>query len=261
MYLKVFKYHLPALIIIGVVALAGYYAYPHLPDLIPTHFDIAGNPDHYSEKGTFGYLFFVLDLVFFFFIFGIDILYFYRIFEGKMMAATNWFMQSIMGVIYLSAVAFPLGIIDNFLEGMVVGLGIIGIVFTSLYLNAKSKLDEETIGLENSPYFERVKLSPIMLPLFFARPYFPNYIIQTREELRILGTLYDFRRKWDDIKIVRDKSPFRGSLFPIKLSTKFNGIVEIVMKKRSSTVVITPEDREAFVKCANGFLSDRDRGA
>ena len=60
MYLKVFKYHLPALVIIGVVALIGYYAYPHLPDLIPTHFDIAGNPDHYSEKGTFGYLFFVL---------------------------------------------------------------------------------------------------------------------------------------------------------------------------------------------------------
>ncbi len=260
MYLKVFKYHLPALIIIGVVALIGYYAHPHLPDLIPTHFDIAGNPDHYSEKGEFECVFFGFMLAFFLFILAFDIFYFYRVFQGKIMAATNWGMQGIMGIIYLSAIAFPLGIIDNFLEGMVVGLGIIGIVFTSLYLNIKSKLDEEIVGLDTSPYFERVKLSIIMMPLFFARPYFPNYIIQTKEELRILGTLYDFRLKWDDIKIIRDKNPFRASFFPIKLATKFSGVVEIVLKNRRSSVIITPENREAFIKSANGFLSDPTNG-
>jgi hypothetical protein len=161
-----------------------------------------------------------------------------------------------MAVIYLSSIAYPLGIIDNFLEGMAAGLGIMGIVFASLYFKAKNNLDAGVLGLESSPYFERVKLAPIMIPLFFARPYFPNYIIQTREELMILGTLYDFRRKWDEIESVSDKSLFKASFFPIKLATKFSGVVEIVMKKRRTTVIITPEDKEAFMKSADAFLSN-----
>lgn len=256
MYLKVFKYHLPALIIIGVVFLIGYCAYPHLPDLIPTHFDIVGNPDHYSDKGTFGYLYFVFILAFFFFIFAFDVLYFYRIFESKIMAATNWGMQGTMAIIYLSAIAYPLGIIDNFLEGMAIGFIAIGIVFTSLYLHAKKKLDEETLGLDSSPYFERVKLSPFMMFLFFTRPYLPNYIIQTREGLRILGTLYDFSLGWEEIDSVRETNLFKGSFSPVKLTTKFSGVVEIVVKNKGGAgVIITPEDRDAFINSVKGFLS------
>ncbi|MBN1574160.1 MAG: DUF1648 domain-containing protein [Deltaproteobacteria bacterium] len=256
MYLKVFKYHLPALIILGIVALIGYYAYPHLPDLIPTHFDIAGNPDHYSEKGTFGPLFFVILFAFFLFILAFDLFYFSRMVEGKIMAATNWGMQGIMAVIYLSTIAYPLGIIDNFLAGMAAGLFAMGVVFTSLYLGAKRRLDDEAIRLESSPYFERVKPSLLMRLIFFVRPYLPNYIIQTKEGLRILGTLYDLRLKWDEIEDIRPASPVRGSFSFVKLSTKFTGVVEIVLRNRRSSVIITPEDREAFVKCAKGFLSN-----
>lgn len=254
MFLKVFKYHLPALIIIGVVILIGCLAYPHLPDMIPTHFDIAGNPDHYTEKGAFGYLFFAFLLVLFCFTFAFDLFYFQRVLGGRLMAATNWGMQSVMAVIYLSSIAYPLGIIDNFLEGMATGFIAIGAVFTALYLNAKRRLDDEVVGLDNSPYFERVKPSPLMILLFFARPFFPNYIIQTREELRILGTLYDFRRRWDEIEGVKDINLVRASFFPIKLTTKFSGVVEIVIKNRKSGVTITPEDKDAFMKSAEAFL-------
>jgi hypothetical protein len=255
MYLKVFKYHLPALIIIGAVALIGYYAYPHLPDLIPTHFDVAGNPDHYSEKGTFGPLFFLILFAFFLFTLAFDLFYFCRIVEGKILAATNWGMQGIMGIIYLSSIAYPLGIIDNFLHGMGAGLVVMGIVFGSLYLGAKRRLDDEAAILENSPYFERVKPSLLMRLLFFIRPYLPNYIVQTKEELRIMGALYDLRLGWDEIEDVREAGLARGSFSFVKLSTKFTGVVEIVLKKRGSSVIITPERREAFVKCAGGFLS------
>lgn len=116
MPLTVLKKHIPALTIIIAVILIGSFVYPFLPDVIPSHFDIKGNPDAYFEK-DFSFVFFIFMLVLFIIILAIDLLFLYPILPGWIMAVTNWSIQGIMAVIYLSVLAFALGFIGNFLIG------------------------------------------------------------------------------------------------------------------------------------------------
>ncbi len=255
MFLKVIRKHLPALVIVIVVILLGIIVYPMIPDQIPTHFDGKGNPDKYGGKGSFSTPFFVFMVIFFIIIFVIDTVFIYGILPGSLMASVNWVFQGLMAVIYLSTVAFVLGIIGNFLYGFAFGVGVMAIVFTSLYFKAKGDLDARVTGLFGSLYFEKVRFLPIVWLFFFLAPYFPRYIIQTQSGIRVMGVLYDVEFAWENIQDIRPASVFSGiSGFALRLNSSLSGLVRITLKGKRTKVILSPRDREAFIETAGRFF-------
>lgn len=132
------------------------------------------------------------------------------------------------------------------------------LIFSSLYRREKERIEHiESVALEfsDSLYFEKVKLKPIMKLLFFIVPFFPIFIILNKRGLGLVGVLYNAEYPWTDIKGISSVSPSRTlSGFPIKLNSSFSGLVEVTLKVRKAKIIISPEDREAFLEVAHGFL-------
>jgi hypothetical protein len=255
MLLEVTRRHLPALVIVIAAVLLGIIVYPMMPDQIPTHFDAKGNPDKYDSKISFYTLFFTFMVIFFVIIIVIDRVSVYGILPGNLMASVNWVLQGFMAVIYLSTIAVALGVIENFLYGFAFGVGIMVIVLAPLYFKAKGDIDTRVIGLFGSPYFEKVRFSPIIRAIFFIVPYFPRYIIQTTSGIRVIGVLYDVEFAWEDIQDIKSAPASSGiSGLSLRLNTKFSGLVGITLDGKRTKLILSPKDRKAFIETAGRFL-------
>jgi len=254
------RHHLPALLIIIVVIIAGVLVLPSLPEEVPIHYDAAGNPDAYGPPTTVVILFSIFLPGMFVFILLSDILMVYRILPGRLMAAANTICAATMSVVYGTALAVNLVRIESIAAGLTIGFAaVFGACFV-LYFREARRLDESTAALGSPAYFEKTRPSWFFYLFFFTIPLVPRYLLLNETGIGILGVLYRVTIPWYDVESVTAMGLTQGGKktgLPVKIYHKLTDLVLIRITGKKSSLIISPEKREEYLRTASSFMGEK----
>jgi len=251
--------HLPALAIVVIVIIAGIIVLPSLPEEVVIHYDSAGNPDAYGPSTVMVLLFSLFISGMFVFTLLLDVFLIYPVLPGKMMGAINAIASATISVIYGTALAMELGIIENINIGIAFGLLTVLVVCFILYFLEVRRLDESVGTLGSAEYFEKTRPSWFYYLFFLSIPLVPRYLLLSSRGIGIMGALYRITIPWYDIESVTAMKVGEKAGLPVKIYHTFTNLVLIRISGKKASLIISPERRDEYLRIAGEFMVGNPR--